>query len=80
MQEQVSQLQIATAELALQRSKAHQQVTSLSQEINWLQSEDNNGPTDEEIEMTVIEWTAKKKLYLLKYRPTVICALLSSKL
>lgn len=61
VQEQVSQLQIATAELALQRSKAHQQVTSLSQEINWLQSEDNNGPTDEEIEMTVIEWTAKKE-------------------
>ncbi|MFC7685449.1 chromosome segregation protein SMC [Ureibacillus sp. GCM10028918] len=60
VQEQLSQLQIATAELALQRSKAQQQVTTLSQEINWLQNEDDNGPTDAEIEKTVHEWTAKK--------------------
>ncbi|QCR31768.1 chromosome segregation protein SMC [Lysinibacillus sp. SGAir0095] len=61
VQEQLSQLQIATAELALQRSKAVQQVTSLTQEIKWLQNEDSNGPTDEEIEITVLEWTEKKE-------------------
>ncbi|MDN4494213.1 chromosome segregation protein SMC [Ureibacillus aquaedulcis] len=61
VQEQLSQLQIATAELALQRSKAQQQVATLSQEIKWIQNEDHNGPSDEEIEKTVQEWTSKKE-------------------
>ncbi|MDI7741631.1 chromosome segregation protein SMC [Lysinibacillus fusiformis] len=61
-QEQLNQLQIATAELALQRSKAANQVTSLAQEIKWIQNEDTNGPTDDEIEKTVLEWTAKKEV------------------
>jgi len=61
VQEQLSQLQIATAELALQRSKATQQLTSLSQEIKWIENEDVNGPSDEEIEKTVLEWTSKKE-------------------
>ncbi|HWL11991.1 MAG TPA: chromosome segregation protein SMC [Ureibacillus sp.] len=61
VQEQLSHLQIATAELALNRSKAKQQVTTISQEIKWIQNEDVNGPSDEEIEKTVREWTAKKE-------------------
>ena len=61
-QEQLNQLQIATAELALQRSKAANQVTSLAQEIKWIQNEDTNGPTDDEIEKTVLEWTSKKEV------------------
>lgn len=61
VQEQLSHLQIATAELALQRAKATQQVASLTQEIKWIQSEDHNGPSDGDIEKTVQEWTLKKE-------------------
>ncbi|KGR73863.1 chromosome segregation protein SMC [Ureibacillus sinduriensis] len=61
VQEQLSQLQIATAELALQRSKAVQQVASLTQEIKWIQDEGQNVPSDGDIEKTVQNWTLKKE-------------------
>ncbi|RUL55834.1 MULTISPECIES: chromosome segregation protein SMC [Lysinibacillus] len=60
IQEQVSQLQIATAELALKRTKANQQVEALTQEIQWLQNDDLNGPSEEEIEETVKQWSKEK--------------------
>lgn len=60
-QEQLSQLQIATAELALKRTKANQQITSIAQEIQWIQNDDVNGPSAEEISMTVQQWTMKKE-------------------
>lgn len=62
VQEQLSQLQIATAELALQRSKAKEQVTSITQEIQWIQNDEVNGPSEEEIEATVQQWSIKKDL------------------
>lgn len=61
VQEQLSQLQIATAELALQRSKAIQQVTSITQEIQWIQNDEAKGPSEEEIEATVQQWSIKKE-------------------
>ncbi|RHW39678.1 chromosome segregation protein SMC [Lysinibacillus yapensis] len=60
MGEQVSQLQVAVAELALKRSKAKQNIESITLEINWLQNDDVNAPSDEEIEKTVLEWNSKK--------------------
>lgn len=61
VQEQLSQLQIATAELALKRTKAKQQLESITQEIKWIEQNDSDGPSDEEIERTVKEWAAKKE-------------------
>lgn len=61
VQEQLNQIQISTAELELKRTKAKQQVESISQEIKWIQNDDANGPTDEEIQSTVDVWTAKKE-------------------
>ncbi|MEK4228703.1 chromosome segregation protein SMC [Solibacillus sp. FSL H8-0538] len=60
-QEQLGQVQIATAEIAVNLSKAKQLVEKISQEIQWIESEDGvNGPSVEEIEATVGEWTKKK--------------------
>lgn len=61
VQEQLSQLQIATAELALKRTKAKQQLESITQEIKWIEQNDNDGPSDEEIEHTVRQWASKKE-------------------
>ncbi|MFP3918891.1 chromosome segregation protein SMC [Lysinibacillus telephonicus] len=61
VQEQLSQLQISTAELALKRTKAKQQLESIAQEIKWIQQNDSDGPSDEEIEKTVQEWASKKE-------------------
>lgn len=58
--EQLSQLQITVAELALKRSKAKQSVESIVQEINWLQNGDTETLSDEEVENTVQEWSKKK--------------------
>ncbi|MFJ8234392.1 chromosome segregation protein SMC [Ureibacillus sp. NPDC094379] len=61
LQEQVGQLQIATADLALKRTKAKQQVDTISQEIQWLQNDGANGPSDSEIDETLRSWTEKKE-------------------
>lgn len=61
-QEQLTQVQIATAELALNLTKAKQQVEDIAREINWLQTDGTaNGPSKEEIDLKVIEWTGKKE-------------------
>lgn len=61
MQEQMSQVQISTAELALQLNKAQQKVENISQEILWLQSDEStNHLSDEEVEEQVITWKARR--------------------
>ncbi|WP_107942276.1 chromosome segregation protein SMC [Metasolibacillus fluoroglycofenilyticus] len=59
--EQLTQLQATAADIALKRSKIQQQFENISQEIKWLQSEEGAGPTIEEIEQAVIDWTVKKQ-------------------
>ncbi|MFY3793434.1 chromosome segregation protein SMC [Ureibacillus sp. MALMAid1270] len=60
-QEQLTQVQVATADIALKRTKLKQQIESLSQEINWIQNGDSDGPSDEEIEEKVRTWSLKKE-------------------
>lgn len=61
MQEQMSQVQITTAELALQLNKAQQKVKNISQEIMWLQSDEStNHLSDEEVEEQVVIWKARR--------------------
>ncbi|KGR80387.1 chromosome segregation protein SMC [Ureibacillus manganicus] len=59
-QEQLTQVQVATADIALKRSKIRQQIESISQEISWIQTGDSEGPTGEEINEQVRNWTLKK--------------------
>jgi len=59
--EQLSQVQVATADIALKRSKTKQQIESISQEIHWIQNDDSEGPSDEEIGEKVREWKSKKE-------------------
>ena len=60
MQEQLSQVQITTAELALQLNKAHQK-SKIFQEIVWLQSDEStNHLSDEEVEEQVMTWKARR--------------------
>lgn len=60
-QEQQTQLQIATAELALNLTKVVKQAEDISREISWTQSEGfANGPSNEEIDEKVAEWTREK--------------------
>lgn len=62
MQEQMSQVQIATAELALQLNKARQKVDNISQEIIWLQSDESTKLlSDEEVEEQVATWKARRE-------------------
>ncbi len=61
VQEQLSQIQIATADIALKRTKAKQQVDSILQEIQWIENSELNSPSEEEIEKTMIEWTKRKE-------------------
>lgn len=63
LQEQLNQLQIQTAEIALKRSKVLQQMESISQEILWIQNDEENHYTEEEIEQAVMEWTEKRDKY-----------------
>nr|WP_106784145.1 chromosome segregation protein SMC [Lysinibacillus timonensis] len=58
--EQLTQVQIATADIALKRTKTRQQIESITQEVNWLQNDGSNGPTDEEIAANVQIWSSKK--------------------
>ncbi|WP_341301909.1 chromosome segregation protein SMC [Lysinibacillus sp. FSL H8-0500] len=61
MQEQMSQVQIATAEIALQLNKAQQKVENISQEIAWLQSDaSTNHLSDEEIDEQAVQWKATR--------------------
>ncbi|MFJ7660903.1 chromosome segregation protein SMC [Lysinibacillus sp. NPDC097162] len=62
MQEQMSQVQIATADLALQLNKARQKVDNISQEIIWLQSDESTKLlSDEEVEEQVTTWKARRE-------------------
>jgi len=61
MQEQMSQVQIATAEIALQLNKAQQKMDSISQEIIWLQSDESTKLlSDEEVEEQVATWKERR--------------------
>lgn len=60
-EEQLTQIQVSTAELALNRSKVKQQIETISQEIQWLQNDGVSGPTEEEIIETVKQWSEKKE-------------------
>lgn len=59
-QEQLTQVQVATADIALKRSKTKQQIESISQEIKWIQNGHSEGPTDEEIMVKVRNWSTKR--------------------
>lgn len=63
LQEQLNQLQIQTADIALKRSKVLQQMESISREIEWIQNERDNHLTDEEIEQAISEWAEKRNQY-----------------
>ncbi|MEO4053554.1 chromosome segregation protein SMC [Solibacillus sp. CAU 1738] len=58
--EQLTQVQITTAEIALKRSKLQLTIQNISQEINWLLSDEGTGPSLEEINLAVENWTLKK--------------------
>ncbi|QDQ01701.1 chromosome segregation protein SMC [Lysinibacillus fusiformis] len=61
IQEQMSQVQIATAELALQLNKARQKVDNISQEIIWLQSDESTKLlSDEEVDEQVTTWKTRR--------------------
>ncbi|MGE7089923.1 chromosome segregation protein SMC [Lysinibacillus sp. NPDC048646] len=63
IQEQMSQVQIATAELALQLNKARQKVDNISQEIIWLQSDESTKLlSDEEVDEQVTTWKTRRDL------------------
>ena len=61
VQEQLLQVQVATAEIAVNLTKAKQTVAKISQEIQWISSEDGlNGPSVDEMDVIVAEWSKKK--------------------
>ena len=60
VEEQLTQVQIATAELALKHTKIQQTIQNISQEINWINSDEGAGPSLEEINQSVEQWTQKK--------------------
>ncbi|MEG0448314.1 MAG: chromosome segregation protein SMC [Lysinibacillus sp.] len=63
LQEQLAQVQIATAELALNLSKSRQKAENISQEIDWLQSDETTaGLSNEDIGVQVAEWKKKKEV------------------
>lgn len=60
-QEQLTQVQVAIAGIELNLTKALNLVEKISQEIDWVESEDGlNGPSSEELEQTIVEWATKK--------------------
>lgn len=64
-QEQLSQLQVTTADLAVQLSKANESIEKISQEIEWFRSDAGlNGPSMEDIEKSIVEWSAKRQTLL----------------
>lgn len=58
--EQLTQLQIATADIALNVIKANKQMESISREIAWTTSEGLSGPSKEEIDIKLAEWLQQK--------------------
>lgn len=61
-QEQLTQLQIATAEIALNLTKATKQVDDISREILWTKSDGlESGPSNEDIDCQVVKWTNTKE-------------------
>lgn len=65
MQEQLNQLQIQTADIALKRSKVLEQIESITKEIEWIQNDEENNLTEEEIEQAVHQWIEKRENYTL---------------
>ena len=62
VQEQMSQVQIVTAELALNLVKARQKVENISQEIIWLQTDESTKVlSDEEIGQQITSWKEKRE-------------------
>ncbi|MER2189787.1 MAG: chromosome segregation protein SMC [Solibacillus sp.] len=62
VQEQQTQIQVSIAEIELNLSKSRVVVEKISQEIEWIESEDGlNGPSVEEIEATVAKWVTKRE-------------------
>ena len=60
-QEQLTQVQASIAGIELNLKKAQNIVEKISQEIEWIESEDGlNGPSSEELTQTIKEWTTKK--------------------
>jgi chromosome segregation protein len=64
-QEQLSQLQLTIADIAVRLSKANESIEKISQEIEWFQSDAGlNGPSMEEIEQSIVEWSVKRQTLL----------------
>ena len=64
-QEQLSQIQIAAANIAVQIAETNESIQKVSQEIEWFQSDSGlNGPSMEEIEQAIIDWGAKRESLL----------------
>ncbi|AWE06646.1 chromosome segregation protein SMC [Lysinibacillus sp. 2017] len=60
-QEQLTQVQAAIAGIELNLTKAQNLVEKISQEIEWVESEDGlNGPSSEELAQTILDWSTKK--------------------
>ena len=60
VQEQLSQIQIMTADIALNLVRARQKVENISQEITWLQTDESTKVlSDEEIEQQIASWKEK---------------------
>lgn len=64
-QEQLSQLQLTIADVAVHLSKSNESIEKISQEIEWFQSDAGlNGPSMEEIEQSIVEWSKKRQTLL----------------
>ncbi|ATP39323.1 chromosome segregation protein SMC [Solibacillus sp. R5-41] len=62
-QEQLTQVQVSIASIELNLTKAQALVEKISQEIAWIESDDGlSGPSPEELEQTIVEWTNKKNV------------------
>lgn len=59
--EQLTQIQVSTADIQLQMSKYEETLKNILQEITWLQSDEGlQGHSLEEIEAQIAEWTQKR--------------------
>ncbi|WP_341322659.1 chromosome segregation protein SMC [Solibacillus sp. FSL H8-0523] len=59
--EQLTQVQAAIAGIELNLTKAKDQAEKITQEIDWIESEDGlNGPSAEELAQTIVNWATKK--------------------
>ena len=61
-QEQLTQVQASIAGIELNLAKAQNTVEKISQEIEWIESEDGlNGPSADELAQTIVQWVTKKE-------------------